>query len=53
MEPEIVADYPLVIGENPLWHFDEKKVYWIDIHTVITKKSIVFLFYTLMALRTN
>jgi len=33
MEPEIVVDYPLVIGENPLWHLDEKKVYWIDIHT--------------------
>jgi len=33
MEPEIVADYGLAIGEGPLWHPDEKKLYWLDIKT--------------------
>jgi D-xylonolactonase len=33
MEPEVVVDLPLVIGENPLWHSDEKKLYWVDIHS--------------------
>ena len=31
MEPRAVADYECVTGENPLWHPDEKRVYWTDI----------------------
>ncbi len=31
--PELVADYACVIGENPLWHPQEKCVYWTDIAT--------------------
>jgi len=33
MKAEIVADYPLEIGENPIWHSDEKQIYWEDIAT--------------------
>jgi len=33
MIPEIVADYSLAIGECPLWHPEEKKLYWLDIQT--------------------
>lgn len=33
MKPELVVDYKLAIGENPLWHPYEKKLYWIDIQT--------------------
>lgn len=33
MEPEIIADYQCVTGENPLWHPFEKRVYWTDIPT--------------------
>ena len=33
MEPEMVVDYRNVVGEGPLWHPDEKKLYWIDIYT--------------------
>jgi D-xylonolactonase len=29
--PEIVADFLCECGEGPLWHPDEKKVYWVDI----------------------
>ena len=31
MEPEIIADYQCEVGENPLWHPDERKLYWTDI----------------------
>ncbi|MEO2004584.1 MAG: SMP-30/gluconolactonase/LRE family protein, partial [Candidatus Poribacteria bacterium] len=33
MEPRAVADHECVTGENPLWHPDEKRVYWTDIPT--------------------
>jgi len=31
MEPELIADYECICGENPLWHPDEKRLYWCDI----------------------
>jgi D-xylono/L-arabinono-1,4-lactonase len=31
MEPEMVADYACQTGEGPLWHPDEKRLYWVDI----------------------
>lgn len=31
--PILVADYACEIGENPLWHPFEQKVYWTDIPT--------------------
>lgn len=31
MKPELIADYACVVGEGPLWHPDEKCVYWLDI----------------------
>lgn len=31
MEPELVADYRCELGEGPLWHPTEKRVYWLDI----------------------
>jgi len=31
MEPELIADYGCVIGEGPLWHPFEKRLYWVDI----------------------
>jgi len=33
MNLELIADYECVTGENPLWHPDEKRVYWLDIPT--------------------
>lgn len=33
MEPELIADYACVVGEGPLWHPFEKRVYWTDIGT--------------------
>jgi D-xylonolactonase len=33
LEPELIADYACVCGEGPLWHPDEKKLYWTDIET--------------------
>ncbi len=33
MQPELIADYRCVVGEGPLWHPIEKKVYWTDIGT--------------------
>ena len=33
MEPEVVVDYELKIGECPLWNSEEGMVYWEDIHT--------------------
>ena len=31
MKPELVVDCQCVIGEGPLWHPTEKRVYWTDI----------------------
>ena len=31
MEPELIADYACMTGEGPLWHPDERRVYWVDI----------------------
>ncbi len=31
MLPEVIADYRCRIGENPLWHPLEQRVYWTDI----------------------
>ena len=33
MEPEMVVDYRNVVGEGPLWHPAEKRLYWVDIMT--------------------
>ena len=33
MEPQLIADYNCEIGEGPLWHPGEKRVYWTDILT--------------------
>jgi len=30
-EPEFIADYACVVGEGPLWHPHEQRLYWIDI----------------------
>ena len=30
-EPRLIADYACRIGENPLWHPFEKRLYWTDI----------------------
>ena len=32
MKPEIVADYRNEVGEGPMWHAAEKRLYWVDIH---------------------
>ena len=31
MEPRIVADYASPLGEGPLWHPMERRLYWLDI----------------------
>jgi len=31
MDVEIVADIPCILGEGPVWHPDEKRLYWTDI----------------------
>ncbi len=31
MEPQVIADYQCHTGEGPLWHPDEKRLYWVDI----------------------
>lgn len=31
MQPELIADYQCQIGENPLWHPMEKRLYWTDV----------------------
>jgi sugar lactone lactonase YvrE len=31
VEPEMIADYPCVTGEGPLWHPTERRLYWLDI----------------------
>jgi sugar lactone lactonase YvrE len=33
VQPELIADYRCNVGENPLWHPDEQRVYWCDIPT--------------------
>jgi D-xylonolactonase len=33
VEPELIADYRCVVGEGPLWHPGEHRVYWTDIGT--------------------
>jgi len=32
-KPELIADYGCDIGENPLWHPHEERLYWTDIPT--------------------
>ena len=31
MIPELIADYACLTGEGPLWHSDERCLYWVDI----------------------
>ena len=31
MKPELIVDYANQVGEGPLWHPQEKKLYWADI----------------------
>ena len=31
MQPEIISNYRCQIGEGPLWHPMEKRLYWVDI----------------------
>ena len=31
IQPELIADYQCHIGENPLWHPLEQRLYWTDI----------------------
>ncbi len=31
MNPKLIVDCKNIIGENPLWHPIEKKLYWVDI----------------------
>ena len=33
MQPELIANYECIVGENPLWHTDEKRLYWTDCET--------------------
>lgn len=33
MQPELIADYACTVGEGPMWHPTEQKVYWVDIMT--------------------
>lgn len=33
MKPELIADYQCAIGESPLWHPIEERLYWTDIPT--------------------
>ena len=33
IKPELIADYACVIGEGPLWHPMEQRLYWTDITT--------------------
>lgn len=33
LQPELIADYGCVVGEGPLWHPDEQRLYWVDIDT--------------------
>ena len=31
MQPELIADYQCQTGEGPIWHPEERRVYWTDI----------------------
>ncbi|MCP4639865.1 MAG: SMP-30/gluconolactonase/LRE family protein [bacterium] len=31
MQPELIVDYLCACGEGPMWHPEEKRVYWVDI----------------------
>lgn len=31
VEPELIADYACEVGEGPLWHPTEQRIYWSDI----------------------
>jgi sugar lactone lactonase YvrE len=31
VKPELIADYKCEIGEGPLWHPGEQRLYWVDI----------------------
>ena len=31
MEPRVIVDHPYLLGENPLWHPVEQRLYWNDI----------------------
>lgn len=33
LQPQPIADYQCVVGEGPLWHADEGRLYWSDILT--------------------
>lgn len=33
MTPELIADYACACGEGPLWHPEERVLYWLDIPT--------------------
>ena len=33
MKAQVVADFPCLCGENPLWHPDHQLLYWIDVDT--------------------
>jgi len=33
VEPELIADVGCIVGESPIWHAGEEKVYWLDIPT--------------------
>jgi sugar lactone lactonase YvrE len=33
VKPELIADYECVVGEGPLWHPGEQRLYWTDIST--------------------
>jgi len=33
LTPKLLADYGCVVGEGPLWHPGEQRLYWIDIPT--------------------
>lgn len=32
VELELIANEPLRVGEGPLWHEDEQRLYWVDIN---------------------
>ncbi len=32
VELDLIADYGCHIGEGPIWHPDEQRLYWVDIH---------------------
>lgn len=31
MDLQLIADYACIVGENPLWHPQEQRLYWVDI----------------------